>query len=65
MATLSSAQHAMVELFQKHVSAELAGDLDVTMETMTKDPHLIPTRGVPDSPGLNEAAGAAVKGRSQ
>ena len=40
MATLSSAQHAMVELFQKHVSAELAGDLDTTMETMTEDPHL-------------------------
>jgi carboxymethylenebutenolidase len=40
MTTLSSAQHAMVELFQKHVSAELAGDLDTTMETMTEDPHL-------------------------
>jgi carboxymethylenebutenolidase len=37
---LSSAQHAMVELFQKHVAAELAGDLDTTMETMTADPHL-------------------------
>jgi carboxymethylenebutenolidase len=40
MSTLSSAQQAMVELFQKHVSAELAGDLDTTMETMTEDPHL-------------------------
>ncbi len=40
MGTLSSAQHAMVDLFQKHVSAELAGDLDTTMATMTDDPHL-------------------------
>jgi carboxymethylenebutenolidase len=37
---MSSAQHAMVELFQKHVGAELAGDLATTMETMTEDPHL-------------------------
>ncbi len=40
MVVLSSAQHAMVELFQKHVDAELAGDLDTTMATMTEDPHL-------------------------
>ena len=40
MANLSSAQHAMVELFQKHVGAELAGDLDTTMETMSENPHL-------------------------
>jgi carboxymethylenebutenolidase len=40
MGILSSAQQAMVELFQKHVNAELAGDLDTTMETMTEDPHL-------------------------
>jgi carboxymethylenebutenolidase len=37
---LSSAQQAMVDLFQKHVDAELAGDLDTTMATMTADPHL-------------------------
>ena len=40
MVNLSSAQHAMVDLFQKHVDAELAGDLDTTMATMTDDPHL-------------------------
>lgn len=40
MVNLSSTQQAMVELFEKHVSAELAGDLDTTMETMTEDPHL-------------------------
>jgi carboxymethylenebutenolidase len=40
MVNLSSAQQAMVELFQKHVGAELAGDLDTTMATMTEDPHL-------------------------
>jgi carboxymethylenebutenolidase len=37
---LSSAQNAMVTLFQKHVDAELAGDLDTTMATMTDSPHL-------------------------
>jgi carboxymethylenebutenolidase len=30
----------MVTLFQKHVDAELAGDLDTTMATMTESPHL-------------------------
>lgn len=40
MPDLSPAQQAMVELFQKHVDAELAGDLDTTMATMTDNPHL-------------------------
>jgi carboxymethylenebutenolidase len=40
MTGLSSTQQAMVELFQRHVEAELAGDLDVTMTTMSEDPHL-------------------------
>ena len=45
MIGLSSAQQAMVELFQKHVDAELAGDLDTTMATMTEDPYVnhVPT----------------------
>ena len=36
---------AMVDLFQKHVNAELAGDLDTTLATMSDDPHLnhVPT----------------------
>ena len=35
----------MVDTFQKHVGAELAGDLDTTMATMSADPHLnhVPT----------------------
>jgi hypothetical protein len=33
-------QQAMIALFQRHVEAELAGDLDGTMATMTDDPHL-------------------------
>ena len=35
----------MLELFQKHVAAELAGDLDTTLATMSDDPHLnhVPT----------------------
>jgi carboxymethylenebutenolidase len=36
---------AMIDLFQKHVNAELAGDLDTTLATMTDHPHLnhVPT----------------------
>jgi carboxymethylenebutenolidase len=36
---------AMIDLFQRHVDAELAGDLDTTMQTMSDDPHLnhVPT----------------------
>ncbi len=37
---LSTAQKAMIELFQKHVDAELRGDLETTMATMTDHPHL-------------------------
>ncbi|MET0539754.1 MAG: ester cyclase [Xanthobacteraceae bacterium] len=33
-------QQAMIDLFEKHVSAELAGDLDTTMATMSDNPHL-------------------------
>jgi carboxymethylenebutenolidase len=40
MTNLSPQQEAMVALFQKHVAAELAGDLAATMATMTDDPHL-------------------------
>jgi len=40
MSDYSPAQQAMIELFQKHVGAEMAGDLDTTMATMTDDPHL-------------------------
>jgi len=38
-------RQAMVELFEKHVNAELAGKLDVTMATMSDAPHLnhVPT----------------------
>jgi carboxymethylenebutenolidase len=42
---LSEKQRRMVALFEKHVGAELAGDLDTTMATMSDDPHLnhVPT----------------------
>ena len=40
MTNLLTEQQAMIELFQKHVGAELAGDLETTMNTMTEDPHL-------------------------
>lgn len=46
MADLSAENRAKLALFQQHVAAELAGDLETTMATMTEDPHLInvPTR---------------------
>ena len=42
---LSERQQQMIALFDKHVSAELAGDLDTTMDTMSDNPHLhnVPT----------------------
>jgi len=42
---LSEKQQQMVAQFEKHVGAELAGDLDTTMATMSDDPHLnhVPT----------------------
>jgi carboxymethylenebutenolidase len=42
-ATLS--RQAMIDLFDKHVNAELAGNLDATMATMNDSPHLnhVPT----------------------
>ena len=41
----SESELAMVNLLEKHVNAELQGDLDTTMATMSEDPHLfnIPT----------------------
>ena len=38
-------QQEMIDLFQKHVGAELAGDLDTTLATMSDRPHLnhVPT----------------------
>jgi carboxymethylenebutenolidase len=45
MSQLPATQKAMVDLFQRHVQAELDGDLDTTMATMTESPHLnhVPT----------------------
>jgi len=42
---LSEKQQRMTALFEKHVGAELAGDLDTTMATMSEEPHLtnVPT----------------------
>lgn len=38
-------KQTMIDLFEKHVGAEMAGDLDTTMATMTANPHLhnVPT----------------------
>jgi len=42
---LSTRQKEMIALFEKHVQAEVDGDLDTTMATMTDVPHLhnVPT----------------------
>lgn len=42
---MNTRQQQMVEVFERHVGAELAGDLDTTMATMTDEPHLhnVPT----------------------
>lgn len=41
MTSMTQAQQALVEVFDRHVKAELAGDLETTMATMTDNPHLI------------------------
>jgi len=41
MHKLTPSQEAMLELFQQHVNAELEGDIETTMATMTDHPHLI------------------------
>lgn len=40
MNNLTPSQHAMLDLFQQHVDAELKGDIDTTMATMSDHPHL-------------------------
>ena len=41
----SPQQQEMIDLFQQHVQAELTGDIETTMATMTDNPHLnhVPT----------------------
>ncbi|MBA2435635.1 MAG: ester cyclase [Chthoniobacterales bacterium] len=43
--TLTSKQESIIKQFQSHIDAEIRGDLDTTLATMTSDPHLnnIPT----------------------
>ncbi|HIF50632.1 MAG TPA: carboxymethylenebutenolidase [Thiotrichaceae bacterium] len=41
MQNLTASQKEMLEVFQKHVTAELEGDIETTMATMTDNPHLI------------------------
>lgn len=33
-------QQSMIDLLEKHITAELEGDLEITMSTMTANPHL-------------------------
>jgi len=43
--SLSAEQNTIIGQFQAHIDAEIRGDLDTTLATMTADPHLnnIPT----------------------
>ena len=50
----SQKQQQMVALFEKHVGAEMNGDLDTTMATMSANPHL---NHVPKMAGGVGAAG--------
>lgn len=45
MDSSDNSRQAMVDLFQRHVQAELDGNLEMTMATMTESPHLnhVPT----------------------
>lgn len=52
--SLSRTQQAMVDLFQRHVKAELDGDLDTTMATMSDTPHLL---NIPNMMGGDGYAG--------
>ncbi len=40
MNKLDANRQAMVDLFDRHVKAELDGDIEKTMDTMTDEPHL-------------------------
>ena len=40
MSNVDLNRKAMIDLFDKHVKAELEGDLETTMDTMTDEPHL-------------------------
>ena len=40
MNTLPPTQQAMLDTFQQHMAAELHGDLDATMATMSAHPHV-------------------------
>jgi carboxymethylenebutenolidase len=46
MGTMDAEHAAMVETFQRHMAAEMRGDLDETMATMTDDPgvHHVPVK---------------------
>ena len=54
---LTKSQQEMFDLFQRHVNAELEGDLDTTMDTMSDDPHLhniVVNMGVSDKVGVRK-----------
>ncbi len=46
----SESELRMIHLLEKHVNAEIQGDLDTTMETMSEDPHLL---NIPNMMGGN------------
>ena len=52
--TLNATEQAMVSLLEQHVQAELQGDLETTMRTMSAHPHLL---NIPNLMGGNDYTG--------
>ncbi len=50
----SETELEMINLLDQHVNAELEGDLELTMATMTEDPHLL---NIPNLMGGNDYEG--------
>ena len=40
MGNISPEQHGMSEIFQRHMNAEMTGDIEATMATMTDTPYV-------------------------
>ena len=40
MSNLPLEQQAMLEIFQQHMNAEMTGDIEATMATMTDSPYV-------------------------
>ena len=65
--SLADQQNAMAAAFDRHVAAEMAGDLETTLSTMSKSPHIIhvPTlKGGVGVAGVREFYANSMTGKS-